>query len=65
MAGWSSVKSAFSGTPTKSMPANCAERWYITKAGIGATITARRSWRAVAMAMIEISSSEPLPRMTS
>jgi hypothetical protein len=56
---------AFKGTPTKSMPANWAERWNITKAGIGASTTARLSCLAQAMHRIEMISSEPLPRMTS
>jgi hypothetical protein len=47
------------------MPANCAERWYITNDGVGATTAARRSCMAQAMHSMEISSSEPLPSMTS
>ena len=33
--------------------------------GTGAMITARRSWRATVVTIIEMISSEPLPRMTS
>jgi hypothetical protein len=52
------------------MPANWAERVNITKAGVGASTTARPPlsfglWRAQAVHKIEMISSEPLPRMTS
>ena len=46
-------------------PATWAERATITKAGLGSMTTARLSWRATAVAMIEMSSSEPLPSRTS
>jgi hypothetical protein len=63
MAASSSSKSAVSGTPTKRRPCSCALMAYITKPGTGARMVAPGTSKA--MAINEISSSEPLPSMRS
>ncbi|MNX98597.1 hypothetical protein D3C86_1310130 [compost metagenome] len=63
IAARSSVKSARSGTPTNSSPANCADIAYMTKPGTGAsTLAPGRAAASDSMLMI---SSEPLPSSTS
>ena len=62
MASRSSVKSR-SGTPTKPVPANCADIAYMTKPGTGAS-TLAPGLAAASDSMLMIS-SEPLPSSTS
>jgi hypothetical protein len=62
MADSSSSKSAVSGTPTKFSPRSCADIWYITKPGSGASNVAPGLLQATER--MSISSSEPLPRIS-
>ncbi|MDR8775138.1 hypothetical protein FEP92_05558 [Burkholderia multivorans] len=63
IASTSSVRSAFSGTPTKSSCANRADSSYITKPGTGASTFAPGF--AHASEIMLMISSEPLPSSTS
>ena len=63
MAASSSSKSAVSGTPMNFSPCSWALMAYITKPGTGARMDAPGTSQAIAIS--EISSSEPLPSMMS
>ena len=61
MASSSSSNCGVSGTPTKFKPRSCADIWYITKPGSGASSVAPGTSQATLS--MSISSSEPLPRI--